>query len=165
MKMPAHFFDVSTAVPDARECVFRLSYIRQVARRRLQLGSVAAVAAVSPISAAGSAATASAVATAATAATAAAAAAVTAAAPRTSLDVLRGIWQAEGPAAIYRGLGTTWLKLLPAAGISFVCYEAARVALRVDDASWAADAAAVAKDAAATAAADERAGMENEEDE
>ncbi|CAI5481872.1 unnamed protein product [Closterium sp. Yama58-4] len=56
---------------------------------------------------------------------------------QTAITILRGIVETEGVLAVYRGLGTTWLKLLPAAGISFVCYEAARVALRVDDASMA----------------------------
>lgn len=55
---------------------------------------------------------------------------------RTSVrEVLIHICKEEGVLALYRGLGTTWLKLVPAAGISFVCYEAARAALRVDDAS------------------------------
>ncbi|GJP71398.1 hypothetical protein CLOP_g2233 [Closterium sp. NIES-67] len=57
--------------------------------------------------------------------------------PQTAIAILKGICEADGVMAVYRGLGTTWLKLLPAAGISFVCYEAARVALRVDDASMA----------------------------
>eukprot|EP00897_Mesotaenium_endlicherianum_P004378 jgi/Mesen1/3969/ME000210S03204 len=52
-------------------------------------------------------------------------------------QVLAHIYRTEGFAAIYRGLGTTWLKLVPAAGISFVCYEAAKRTLRVDDASYA----------------------------
>ncbi|CAI7744065.1 unnamed protein product [Closterium sp. NIES-54] len=56
---------------------------------------------------------------------------------QTAVTILKGIIETEGVWAVYRGLGTTWLKLLPAAGISFVCYEAARVALRVDDASMA----------------------------
>ncbi|CAI5993796.1 unnamed protein product [Closterium sp. NIES-65] len=56
---------------------------------------------------------------------------------QTAATILKGIIETEGVLAVYRGLGTTWLKLLPAAGISFVCYEAARVALRVDDASMA----------------------------
>ncbi|CAI5930634.1 unnamed protein product [Closterium sp. NIES-64] len=49
---------------------------------------------------------------------------------QTAATILKGIIETEGVLAVYRGLGTTWLKLLPAAGISFVCYEAARVALR-----------------------------------
>lgn len=56
---------------------------------------------------------------------------------QSALTIIRQISANEGPLAIYRGLGTTWLKLIPAAGISFVCYEAARVALKVDDASYA----------------------------
>lgn len=54
---------------------------------------------------------------------------------KSSVDIIRDIYSQEGFLALYRGLGTTWLKLIPAAGISFVCYEAARLALCIDDAS------------------------------
>ena len=53
---------------------------------------------------------------------------------KSSLGVIKYIYHREGFLALYRGLGTTWLKLIPAAGISFVCYEAARRALLIDDA-------------------------------
>ncbi|KAJ7518943.1 hypothetical protein O6H91_20G016400 [Diphasiastrum complanatum] len=53
---------------------------------------------------------------------------------RSAVSVIREIYSKEGFWALYRGLGTTWLKLVPAAGIAFVCYEAARIALEVDDA-------------------------------
>ncbi|EFJ37138.1 hypothetical protein SELMODRAFT_23827, partial [Selaginella moellendorffii] len=67
-----------------------VTYPLEVARRQMQLGSVALVA------------------------------------RNSTLDVVRQIYAEEGFLALYRGLGTTWLKLVPAAGISFVCYEAAR---------------------------------------
>lgn len=54
---------------------------------------------------------------------------------KSSLGVIKFIYNREGFFALYRGLGTTWLKLIPAAGISFVCYEAARRAFLIDDAS------------------------------
>ncbi|MCO5557028.1 hypothetical protein L7F22_010583 [Adiantum nelumboides] len=54
---------------------------------------------------------------------------------KSSVGVILDIYQREGFLALYRGLGTTWLKLMPAAGISFVCYETARLALQIDDAS------------------------------
>lgn len=54
---------------------------------------------------------------------------------RSTVGVILDIYQHEGMLALYRGLGTTWLKLIPAAGISLMCYEAARLALQIDDAS------------------------------
>ena len=32
----------------------------------------------------------------------------------------------QGPGGLYRGLGASYLKSLPAAGISFMCYEACK---------------------------------------
>eukprot|EP00249_Psilotum_nudum_P022564 c28566_g1_i2 orf=1117-2625(+) len=55
--------------------------------------------------------------------------------PKTTLGIIKEICRHEGFSALYKGIGIAWLKLVPAAGISFVCYEAARIALRVDDAS------------------------------
>lgn len=54
---------------------------------------------------------------------------------KSTIGVIMDIYQHEGFLALYRGLGTTWLKLIPAAGISFVCYETARLALHIDEAS------------------------------
>ncbi|XP_028765520.1 adenine nucleotide transporter BT1, chloroplastic/mitochondrial [Neltuma alba] len=42
------------------------------------------------------------------------------------LHALVSILEKEGPAGLYRGLGPSWLKLIPAAGISFMCYEACK---------------------------------------
>lgn len=56
-------------------------------------------------------------------------------AKKSTIGVILDIYQHEGILALYRGLGLTWLKLIPAAGISFVCYETARLALQIDDAS------------------------------
>lgn len=42
------------------------------------------------------------------------------------LHALVTILEKEGPAGLYRGLGPSWLKLIPAAGISFMCYEACK---------------------------------------
>lgn len=56
-------------------------------------------------------------------------------AKQSTIGVILEIYRHEGFFALYRGLGTTWLKLIPAAGISFMCYEAARLALHIDDAS------------------------------
>ncbi|CAJ1944504.1 unnamed protein product [Sphenostylis stenocarpa] len=42
------------------------------------------------------------------------------------LHALISILQKEGPAGLYRGLGPSCLKLVPAAGISFMCYEACK---------------------------------------
>ncbi|XP_024519837.1 adenine nucleotide transporter BT1, chloroplastic/mitochondrial [Selaginella moellendorffii] len=74
-----------------------VTYPLEVARRQMQLGSVALVA------------------------------------RNSTLDVVRQIYADEGFLALYRGLGTTWLKLVPAAGISFVCYEAARRAWELEE--------------------------------
>ncbi|GAQ78624.1 mitochondrial substrate carrier family protein [Klebsormidium nitens] len=54
---------------------------------------------------------------------------------KNALDVVQTIYKEEGFLALYRGLGTTCVKLIPAAAVSCMCYEAARLALRVDDAS------------------------------
>lgn len=54
---------------------------------------------------------------------------------KSALDVVQTIYKEEGFFALYRGLGTTCVKLIPAAAVSCMCYEAARLALRVDDAS------------------------------
>ncbi|KAH7300645.1 hypothetical protein KP509_24G073000 [Ceratopteris richardii] len=54
---------------------------------------------------------------------------------KSTVRVILDVYQHEGFLALYRGLGTTWLKLIPAAAISFVCYETARLALRIDEAS------------------------------
>lgn len=32
----------------------------------------------------------------------------------------------QGPAGLYRGLGASCIKIIPAAGISFMCYEACK---------------------------------------
>ncbi|TKY54876.1 Adenine nucleotide transporter BT1 [Spatholobus suberectus] len=42
------------------------------------------------------------------------------------LHALMSILEKEGPAGLYRGLGPSCLKLVPAAGISFMCYEACK---------------------------------------
>jgi hypothetical protein len=42
------------------------------------------------------------------------------------------ILKKEGAAGLYRGLGPSCIKLMPAAGISFMCYEACKKIL-VDD--------------------------------
>lgn len=41
-----------------------------------------------------------------------------------TLDALRGIVKERGISGLYRGLGPSCLKLVPAAGLSFMCYEA-----------------------------------------
>jgi hypothetical protein len=41
-----------------------------------------------------------------------------------TLDALRGIAKERGLKGLYRGLGPSCLKLMPAAGLSFMCYEA-----------------------------------------
>uniref|UniRef100_A0A0D9VDH4 Uncharacterized protein n=1 Tax=Leersia perrieri TaxID=77586 RepID=A0A0D9VDH4_9ORYZ len=43
------------------------------------------------------------------------------------------ILRAEGPAGLYRGLGPSCIKLMPAAGISFMCYEALKKILVEED--------------------------------
>jgi hypothetical protein len=40
-----------------------------------------------------------------------------------TLDALRGIAKEQGLKGLYRGLGPSCLKLMPAAGLSFMCYE------------------------------------------
>jgi len=42
------------------------------------------------------------------------------------LQALMSILEKEGLAGLYRGLGPSCLKLVPAAGISFMCYEACK---------------------------------------
>ncbi|XP_077209792.1 adenine nucleotide transporter BT1, chloroplastic/mitochondrial-like isoform X2 [Tasmannia lanceolata] len=42
------------------------------------------------------------------------------------LHALTSILKEEGPAGLYRGLGPSCMKLVPAAGISFMCYEACK---------------------------------------
>lgn len=32
----------------------------------------------------------------------------------------------QGPGGLYRGLGASYIKIIPAAGISFMCYEACK---------------------------------------
>jgi hypothetical protein len=41
-----------------------------------------------------------------------------------TLDALRGIVKERGLKGLYIGLGPSCLKLMPAAGLSFMCYEA-----------------------------------------
>ncbi len=41
-----------------------------------------------------------------------------------TLDALRGIAKERGLKGLYRGLGPNCLKLMPVAGLSFMCYEA-----------------------------------------
>ncbi|KAL3677443.1 hypothetical protein R1sor_027391 [Riccia sorocarpa] len=43
---------------------------------------------------------------------------------KSTLDCLAAILREEGAAGLYRGLGPSCLKLVPAAGLSFMCYEA-----------------------------------------
>ncbi|XP_021817766.1 adenine nucleotide transporter BT1, chloroplastic/mitochondrial-like [Prunus avium] len=42
------------------------------------------------------------------------------------LHALSSILESEGIAGLYRGLGPSYMKLVPAAGISFMCYEACK---------------------------------------
>ncbi|XP_076901708.1 adenine nucleotide transporter BT1, chloroplastic/mitochondrial-like [Bidens hawaiensis] len=42
------------------------------------------------------------------------------------LHALLSILEKEGPAGLYRGLGPSCVKIVPAAGISFMCYEACK---------------------------------------
>lgn len=46
---------------------------------------------------------------------------------------LTSILEHEGIAGLYRGLGPSCMKLVPAAGISFMCYEAMKKILVEDD--------------------------------
>lgn len=47
---------------------------------------------------------------------------------------LTSILEQQGPAGLYRGLGASCIKLMPAAGISFMCYEACKRILIEDEA-------------------------------
>lgn len=49
------------------------------------------------------------------------------------LHALFSILEQEGPAGLYRGLGASCIKLMPAAGISFMCYEACKRILIEDE--------------------------------
>jgi solute carrier family 25 phosphate transporter 23/24/25/41 len=46
---------------------------------------------------------------------------------------LSSILEQQGPEGLYRGLGASCLKLIPAAGISFMCYEACKILLVEDE--------------------------------
>lgn len=46
---------------------------------------------------------------------------------------LSSILEQQGPAGLYRGLGASCIKLVPAAGISFMCYEACKRILIEDE--------------------------------
>lgn len=39
---------------------------------------------------------------------------------------LSSIVKEQGPGGLYRGLGASYIKIIPAAGISFMCYEACK---------------------------------------
>ena len=41
-----------------------------------------------------------------------------------TFDALFSIYKDQGIGGLYRGLGPSCVKLMPAAGISFMCYEA-----------------------------------------
>jgi solute carrier family 25 phosphate transporter 23/24/25/41 len=45
---------------------------------------------------------------------------------RNVFHVLSSIVQEQGPLGLYRGLGASCIKIIPAAGISFMCYEACK---------------------------------------
>lgn len=49
------------------------------------------------------------------------------------IHALASILEHEGVAGLYRGLGPSCMKLVPAAGISFMCYEAMKKVLVEDD--------------------------------
>lgn len=49
------------------------------------------------------------------------------------IHALASILEHEGVAGLYRGLGPSCMKLVPAAGISFMCYEAMKKILVEDD--------------------------------
>ena len=49
------------------------------------------------------------------------------------LHALASIYEQEGILGLYRGLGPSCMKLVPAAGISFMCYEACKKILVEDD--------------------------------
>mmetsp|Transcript_10227 Transcript_10227/g.13957 ORF Transcript_10227/g.13957 Transcript_10227/m.13957 type:complete len:406 (+) Transcript_10227:168-1385(+) len=48
-----------------------------------------------------------------------------------AMQSLKSMVQQGGPTGIYRGLGASCLKLAPAAGVSFLCYEAAKCVLQI----------------------------------
>ncbi|KAH7287416.1 hypothetical protein KP509_32G055200 [Ceratopteris richardii] len=48
---------------------------------------------------------------------------------------LSSILEQQGPAGLYRGLGASCIKVVPAVGISFMCYEACKRLLIEDDSS------------------------------
>jgi solute carrier family 25 phosphate transporter 23/24/25/41 len=50
-----------------------------------------------------------------------------------TLDALQGIAKERGIQGLYRGLGPSCLKLVPAAGLSFMCYEALKRILLEED--------------------------------
>lgn len=52
---------------------------------------------------------------------------------RNMLHALISILETEGVAGLYRGLGPSCMKLVPAAGISFMCYEACKKILVEDE--------------------------------
>ncbi|KAG0561741.1 hypothetical protein KC19_9G087700 [Ceratodon purpureus] len=45
---------------------------------------------------------------------------------RNVFHVLSSIVKEQGPGGLYRGLGASYIKIIPAAGISFMCYEACK---------------------------------------
>ncbi|KAM2407206.1 hypothetical protein ACFX1X_026421 [Malus domestica] len=49
------------------------------------------------------------------------------------LDALSSILASEGISGLYRGLGPSYMKLVPADGISFMCYEACKRILNEND--------------------------------
>ncbi|CAN0877611.1 Adenine nucleotide transporter BT1, chloroplastic/mitochondrial [Linum grandiflorum] len=49
------------------------------------------------------------------------------------IHALVTILEKEGLAGLYKGLGPSCMKLVPAAGISFMCYEACKKILVDDD--------------------------------
>jgi solute carrier family 25 phosphate transporter 23/24/25/41 len=52
---------------------------------------------------------------------------------RDVFHALTSILQKEGIGGLYRGLGPSWMKLMPAAGMSFMCYEACKRILIEDE--------------------------------
>lgn len=53
---------------------------------------------------------------------------------RNTLECMLGILKEQGPQGLYRGLAPSCIKLVPAAGISFMCYEALKRVLLDEDA-------------------------------
>ncbi|KAG6553581.1 hypothetical protein Mapa_004495 [Marchantia paleacea] len=51
-----------------------------------------------------------------------------------TLDCLASVFREEGLTGLYRGLGPSCLKLVPAAGLSFMCYEALKTVLLEEEA-------------------------------